>query len=99
MRVLLIIITLFGGMTFGYSLIGPDHCLTSNSDFLDAIHTNQRWRVSLEQYETLSEILEVQEMSQQRDWQVVRYLGVATSLIGLSALILERRRYVSRNAA
>ena len=99
MRVLLIIITLIGGASFGYSLVGRDHYLASHSDFVDAMHTTQRWRVSQEQFEALSSMLEVQEMAQQRDWQVVRYLGAATFLLGVSALILERRRYVPRNAA
>jgi hypothetical protein len=98
MRVL-IIITLFGGATFGYSFAGHAHYLAGQSHFLDAIHSNQRWRVSIEQYEALSSMLETQSDSQQRDWQVVRYLGGATFLLGLSALTLERRRYVSRNAA
>jgi hypothetical protein len=99
MRVLLIIITLFGGAAFGYSFAGHAHYLARQSDFMDTIHSTQRWRVSPEQFEVLSVMLEEQSDSQQRDWQVVRYLGAATVLLGLSALILERRRYVSRNAA
>jgi len=99
MRVLLIIITLLGGAVFGYSLTGRIHGLASRSDFLAVVFPKEGSRIPKEQLESLSSQLEAQELSQQRDWQFVRYLGGATFLLGFSALILERRRYVTRNAA
>ena len=98
MRVLIIIITLFGGATFGYSFFGHACYLAGQSVLMDTIHTSPRWRVSVEQYQTMEVFIERLSELQQRDWQVIRYLGAAIFLLGLSALMLERRRYVSRNA-
>lgn len=99
MRVLLIIITLLGGAILGCSLAGRAHYLASRSDFLAVLYPKEGSRVPKEQLEVLQTQLEAQELSQQKDWLTVRYLGGTAFLLSFSALILERRRYVARNAA
>ena len=75
MRVLLIIITLLGGAVFGYSLTGRVHYLASHSDFLAVLYPKEGSRLPKDQLDILRSQLEAQDLSQQRDWQVVRYLG------------------------
>ena len=99
MRVLLIIITLLGGATFGYSLTGRVHYAASHSDFLAVLYPKEGSSLPKQQLEILRTQLDAQESAQQTDWRVVRFLGGAVFLLGFSALIYERKKHGLRVAA
>ena len=98
MRAILIIITLLGGATFGYSLTGRVHHLASHSDFMTVLYPKEGSSLPKEQLEILRMQLATQETAQQTDWRVVRGLGGAVFLLGFSALIYENRKHGSRIA-
>ena len=99
MRILLIIITLLGVGTFGYSLTGRVHDMDSRTDFLQILSPKEGSRLPKQQQEILLQQLDALESVHQNDWQVVRMLGGAMFLLGFSALICDRRKHGSRSSA
>jgi hypothetical protein len=81
------LLALIGLVTAGYSFIGDAHLATNWPDIVGTkadIGTN-RQRPANVPYDTIM-------MTFHRDWLVVRYFGVATFMIGITAFFHGRRR-------
>jgi len=96
MRVLLIVITLLAGATFAYSLVGRVHQWTDQSEITHILYPKEGSGLPKETLQKLTVQLNALELSQRRDWWVVRCVSGTTLLFGFSALVTERRRHGSK---
>ena len=98
MRLIFVIITLLGAVTFGYGLLADWHFRDAVGDVDQKLFSKIEAVVTYDDYKKIEPLLDRLEEQHRTASFITIGLGGCMFALGFTGLIIERRRNVSQNA-
>ena len=99
MRLIFVIITFLGAVTFGYGSLAAWHFQDAMGDVHQKLFSKIEAAVTYDDYKKIEPLLDRLEAQHTRDSSIIIGLGGCIFALGFTGLIIERKRNVPQNAA
>jgi hypothetical protein len=99
MRLIFVIITFLGAVTFGYGLVAAWHFQNGMADVNQTLFSKTEAVVTYDDFKKIAPLLDKLKEQHTRDSFIIIGLGGCISVLGFTGLIIERKRNVPHNAA